>query len=149
MACMMADGSEPVARRIVLLKNIAEDIYELFKKRQRVKGFAFSPDTDAQLTFEMGFPFKETPDQLRALVDVKRDMESDMPMDRLVCGDVGFGKTEIILRAAVKAALGLEAGDGVGASTPFYVTNITIRSKRVAMVEYCQWIACLVMRTLG
>ena len=90
------------------LKNIAEDIYELFKKRQRVKGFAFSPDTDAQLTFEMGFPFKETPDQLRALVDVKRDMESDMPMDRLVCGDVGFGKTEIILRAAVKAALSLK-----------------------------------------
>ena len=73
-----------------------------------MKGFAFSPDTDAQLTFEMGFPFKETPDQLRALVDVKRDMESDMPMDRLVCGDVGFGKTEIILRAAVKAALGLK-----------------------------------------
>ena len=56
----------------------------------------------------MGFPFKETPDQLRALVDVKRDMESDMPMDRLVCGDVGFGKTEIILRAAVKAALSLK-----------------------------------------
>ena len=87
------------------LKVIAEEIFAMFKLRQTVKGFAYSPDTDGQLAFEMAFPFDETPDQLRAIGDVKKDMESNQPMDRLVCGDVGFGKTEVILRAAVKAAL--------------------------------------------
>ena len=90
------------------LKKIAEEIYAMFKTRQKVTGFSFLPDTDDQLTFEMTFPFKETPDQARAIADVKNDMESDTPMDRLVCGDVGFGKTEVILRAAVKAALNLK-----------------------------------------
>ena len=90
------------------LKKIAEDIYAMFKTRQKVTGFSFLPDTEDQLTFEMTFPFEETPDQARAIADVKKDMESDTPMDRLVCGDVGFGKTEVILRAAVKAALNLK-----------------------------------------
>ena len=71
------------------LKKIAEDIYNMFKTRQKVKGYSFSPDTEDQLTFEMTFPFEETPDQIRAITDVK-DMESDTPMDRLVCGDVGL-----------------------------------------------------------
>ncbi|MEC8677478.1 MAG: transcription-repair coupling factor [Candidatus Margulisiibacteriota bacterium] len=90
------------------LKKIAEDIYAMFKTRQKVTGFSFLPDTEDQLTFEMTFPFEETPDQARAIADVKKDMESDTPMDRLICGDVGFGKTEVILRAAVKAALNLK-----------------------------------------
>ena len=90
------------------LKTLAEDIYEMFKKRQHVQGFAFPPDTDDQLAFEQTFPFKETPDQLNAIRDVKKDMEASRPMDRLVCGDVGFGKTEVMIRAAVKAALNLK-----------------------------------------
>lgn len=87
------------------LKVIAEEIFLMFKLRQSVQGYAFAPDSDDQLSFEMAFPFDETPDQLCAIQDVKKDMESNQPMDRLVCGDVGFGKTEVILRAAVKAAL--------------------------------------------
>ena len=84
---------------------LAADIYQMFKTRQRVKGFAFLPDTEQQLVFEQGFLYEETKDQLTAIHDVKRDMESNRPMDRLLCGDVGYGKTEVLLRAAVKAAL--------------------------------------------
>jgi transcription-repair coupling factor (superfamily II helicase) len=87
------------------LQTMATDIYAMFKKRQSIPGFACGPDCDMQLQFEMTFPYTETPDQLAAIRAVKRDMESNVPMDRLVCGDVGFGKTEIIVRAAVKAAL--------------------------------------------
>tara|TARA_A100001015_G_scaffold286120_1_gene354403 strand:- start:4210 stop:6375 length:2166 start_codon:yes stop_codon:yes gene_type:complete len=90
------------------LKTLAEDIYHMFKKRQTVKGFAHAPDTEDQLLFEQAFPFNETPDQLRATQEVKHDMEANEPMDRLVCGDVGFGKTEVMLRAAVKAVLNLK-----------------------------------------
>ena len=67
-------------------------------------GFAFSPDTDMQISFEQTFPYTETDDQLKSINDVKRDMESPRPMDRLICGDVGYGKTEIALRAAFKCA---------------------------------------------
>ncbi|MEK9727032.1 MAG: transcription-repair coupling factor [Candidatus Margulisiibacteriota bacterium] len=90
------------------LKVIAEDIYNMFKQRQNITGYSFPVDTDDQLAFEMTFPFDETPDQHRAILDVKRDMERSIPMDRLVCGDVGFGKTEVMVRAAVKAALNLK-----------------------------------------
>jgi transcription-repair coupling factor (superfamily II helicase) len=90
------------------LTELAQGIYDMAKRRQRVPGFAFSPDTEDQLTFELKCPFKETPDQTRAIQDVKSDMEASTPMDRLVCGDVGFGKTEVILRAAAKAVFNLK-----------------------------------------
>ncbi len=83
--------------------DIAEELLELYIAREQAEGFAFSPDTPWQLEMEAQFPYEETEDQLRAIEDVKRDMESPRPMDRLVCGDVGFGKTEVALRAAFKA----------------------------------------------
>ena len=90
------------------LQALAEDIYQLYKARQQVRGFSFAPDSDEQLAFELACPFKETEDQLAAIRDIKRDMESSRPMDRLLCGDVGFGKTEVIFRAALKAVLSLK-----------------------------------------
>ncbi|GAP63830.1 transcription-repair coupling factor [Ardenticatena maritima] len=83
--------------------DIAEELLELYIAREQAEGFAFSPDTPWQLEMEAQFPYEETEDQLRAIEEVKRDMESPRPMDRLVCGDVGFGKTEVALRAAFKA----------------------------------------------
>ena len=85
--------------------NIAEELIRLYAARQSRKGFAFSKDKLWQKEFEELFPFEETDDQLRAIADTKRDMESDRIMDRLICGDVGYGKTEIALRAAFKAVL--------------------------------------------
>jgi len=76
---------------------------ELYAKRAKSKGFAYEDDTGDQHAFEKGFPYQETPGQLKAIEDVKHDMESEYPMDRLVCGDVGFGKTEVAMRAAFKA----------------------------------------------
>ncbi len=86
------------------VQELANDLLELYAKRQLSQGFAFSPDNEWQRDLEDGFPYAETPDQLRALADVKHDMEQIQPMDRLICGDVGFGKTEVALRAAFKAA---------------------------------------------
>ena len=85
------------------VEEVAQDLVELYAKRQNAKGHAFSPDTVWQREFEEMFPYEETQDQLSAIADVKKDMESDRIMDRLICGDVGFGKTEIALRAAFKA----------------------------------------------
>ncbi|MDD9369159.1 MAG: transcription-repair coupling factor [Acidimicrobiales bacterium] len=82
---------------------IAQELVVLYQKRMSEAGTAFSPDTPWQHEFEEGFPFQETPDQLKAIADVKADMEEAKPMDRLVCGDVGFGKTEVAIRAAFKA----------------------------------------------
>lgn len=84
---------------------VAVELIELQAKRSTVKGFAYSPDKEWQGELEKLFPYKETPDQLRATVDVKRDMEAERPMDRLLCGDVGYGKTEVALRAAFKAVM--------------------------------------------
>ena len=86
------------------VKDIAGDLIRLYAKRMRTKGFAFAADSYMQHELEASFLYEDTPDQLRATMDVKRDMEAPRPMDRLVCGDVGFGKTEIAIRAAVKAA---------------------------------------------
>ncbi len=85
------------------IKDIAKDLIALYAKRMTEKGFAFSADTYLQEALEASFIYEETPDQLKAIDDVKNDMEKDVPMDRLVCGDVGFGKTEIAIRAAFKA----------------------------------------------
>ncbi|MBQ9216240.1 MAG: transcription-repair coupling factor [Prevotella sp.] len=86
------------------IKDIARDLIKLYAKRRREKGFAFSHDSYLQHELEASFLYEDTPDQLKATQDVKADMEKDRPMDRLVCGDVGFGKTEVAVRAAFKAA---------------------------------------------
>ena len=87
------------------LREVAQNLIELYAKRKNAKGFAYSPDTAWQKQFEDDFPYTETDDQLRCIEEVKQDMEKEMPMDRLLCGDVGYGKTEVAIRAAFKAAM--------------------------------------------
>ncbi|MDR2087254.1 MAG: transcription-repair coupling factor [Dysgonamonadaceae bacterium] len=87
------------------VKDIAKDLILLYSKRRDEKGFAFSPDTYLQKELEASFIYEDTPDQLKATQDVKQDMENSRPMDRLICGDVGFGKTEVAIRAAFKAVV--------------------------------------------
>ena len=86
------------------IKDIARDLIKLYSKRRHEKGFSFSADSYLQHELEASFLYEDTPDQSKATQDVKHDMESNLPMDRLVCGDVGFGKTEVAIRAAFKAA---------------------------------------------
>lgn len=85
------------------IKSVARDLIALYAARKEQPGFAFSPDSYLQHEMEASFAYEETPDQLKAIEQIKADMESDRPMDRLVCGDVGFGKTEVAIRAAFKA----------------------------------------------
>ncbi len=85
------------------VKEIAYDLIKLYAKRKALKGFQFSPDTYLQNELEASFIYEDTPDQIKSTADVKKDMEKEYPMDRLVCGDVGFGKTEVAIRAAFKA----------------------------------------------
>ncbi len=87
------------------VEDLAEMLIDLYAKRKKAKGYKFPEDTDWQLEFEAAFPYEETVDQLKCVEDVKSDMESDQPMDRLICGDVGYGKTEIAMRAAFKAVV--------------------------------------------
>ena len=111
------EGSEPTIARLGSgawerlkertkdkVKDIARELIHLYATRKQQKGFAYSPDGYMQHELEASFLYEDTPDQAKATADVKRDMESPMPMDRLVCGDVGFGKTEVAMRAAFKAA---------------------------------------------
>ena len=86
------------------VKDIAKELISLYAKRKAIKGYAFELDSFLQTELEASFFFEDTPDQVKATIDFKKDMESDTPMDRLICGDVGFGKTEIAIRAAFKAA---------------------------------------------
>ena len=85
-----------------IVKDIAKQLIALYGKRMSTKGYAFEPDGEWQYDFERHFPYEETDDQLRCIEEIKADMERDVPMDRLLCGDVGFGKTEVALRAAFK-----------------------------------------------
>ncbi|MCX7763000.1 MAG: transcription-repair coupling factor [Candidatus Kryptonium sp.] len=87
------------------IKKVARDLIWLYAKRSYVKGFKFSPDNYLQKEMEASFIYEDTPDQRRATIEVKQDMESEKPMDRLICGDVGFGKTEVAIRASFKAVL--------------------------------------------
>lgn len=87
------------------VENVAVGLLELYATRQTVKGFAFEADSPWQQELEAGFPYEETPDQAKAIAEVKYDMEQPKPMDRLLCGDVGYGKTEVALRAAFKAVM--------------------------------------------
>ena len=91
------------ARKVV--QDVADELLKVYALREARPGIAFAPDTAWQQELEASFPFEETPDQVAALAEIKADMESDRPMDRLLCGDVGFGKTELALRAAFKAAM--------------------------------------------
>lgn len=87
------------------VQDIADDLIKLYAEREASKGYAFSKDGPEQREFESSFPYQETEDQLRAIEEIKKDMERDRPMDRLLCGDVGYGKTEVALRAAFKAIM--------------------------------------------
>lgn len=87
------------------VEDIADDLIKLYAERETSKGYAFAKDTDLQREFEAAFPYQETADQLRCIEEVKMDMEKPRPMDRLLCGDVGYGKTEVAIRAAFKAVL--------------------------------------------
>lgn len=98
-----SDWASTKAKARKHVHEIADDLVKLYSARQAAKGFAFSPDTPWQKELEDSFPYQETDDQLAAIADVKADMEKPVPMDRLICGDVGFGKTEVAVRAAFKA----------------------------------------------
>ena len=87
------------------LQEVAKDLIELYARREKAKGFMFSKDTEWQKEFEEKFPYVETEDQLRSIEEMKKDMENEKPMDRLLCGDVGYGKTEVALRGAFKACM--------------------------------------------
>jgi len=98
-----ADWSRATGKARAAARKLAFDLVDLYARRATTTGYAFGPDTPWQHEMEASFPFEETPDQLAAIADVKSDMEADKPMDRLVCGDVGYGKTEVAIRAAFKA----------------------------------------------
>ena len=97
------------------VEDIADDLIDLYAKREMEKGFAFLPDDELQQQFEAAFPYTETPDQLRSTAEIKHDMQQSRPMDRLLIGDVGYGKTEVALRAAFKA---VESGKQVAFLVP-------------------------------
>ena len=99
------DWARAKSRASAAVEDIADKLLEVYAERERAQGFAFDADDATQREFEDAFPYEETADQIRAVEDVKRDMERPQPMDRLICGDVGFGKTEIAIRAAYKAAM--------------------------------------------
>jgi transcription-repair coupling factor (superfamily II helicase) len=98
-----ADWSKATGKARAAARKLAFDLVDLYARRATVTGHAYTADTPWQEEMEAAFPFEETPDQLAAIADVKADMESEKPMDRLICGDVGYGKTEVAIRAAFKA----------------------------------------------
>lgn len=99
------DWTKARTRAKAAAKDLAAGLIKLYAERERQRGYAFPPDDDWQREFEQAFPYEETDDQLRCVKEIKQDMESDRPMDRLLCGDVGFGKTEVALRAVMKCVL--------------------------------------------
>ena len=99
------DWARATAKVKRAVRDMAGELVRLYTVRMSVPGYAFGPDTPWQRELEDAFPYEETPDQLRVIEDVKRDMELPVPMDRLICGDVGFGKTEVAVRAAFKAVM--------------------------------------------
>ena len=122
------------------VKEIAIDLIKLYAKRKAQKGFAYSPDNYLQTELEVSFIYEDTPDQIKTLIDVKRDMESEHPMDRLICGDVGFGKTEVAIRAAFKAVCDSKQVAVLVPTTVLALQHFTTFSERLAdfpcYVEY-------------
>ena len=116
---------------------LADDLINLYAERMKQPGFAFEPDGDLQLEFESEFGYELTPDQAQAVEEIKKDMETPRPMDRLLCGDVGFGKTEVALRACFKAVVCSKKQCAF--SMPYYNSFSTISYNAVAEVpcEYC------------
>ena len=112
------------------VKDIAENLIKIYAERQASKGYAFSPDIDMQNDFERRFPYDETEDQLRCVDEIKNDMEKHCPMDRLLCGDVGFGKTEVALRAAFKCVC-----DGKQAAILVPTTILALQHYRTVMLR--------------
>ncbi|MDX1494666.1 MAG: transcription-repair coupling factor, partial [Longimicrobiales bacterium] len=112
-----------------VIEEMTTELLELYARRQAAKGYAFSPDTRWQMEMESSFLYDDTPDQRKASEDVKRDMESERPMDRLVCGDVGYGKTEVAIRAAFKA---IQDGKQVAVLAP---TTILVEQHRHTFEE--------------
>ena len=100
-----AEWAKTRARVKKAVKDMADELIKLYAKREAAQGYAFGPDTDWQNDFERRFPYDETDDQLRCIREIKDDMEKPSPMDRLLCGDVGFGKTEVAIRAAFKCVM--------------------------------------------
>ena len=100
-----AEWTRAKTRTKAAVKSIAKELTALYAARQKAKGFAFSPDSEWQTEFEERFEYPETEDQLRCIAEIKADMEKELPMDRLLCGDVGFGKTEVAMRAIMKCVL--------------------------------------------
>ncbi|MGH2820452.1 MAG: transcription-repair coupling factor, partial [Actinomycetota bacterium] len=123
------DWAKTKARVRRRAREIAQELVDLYAKRLRAKGFGFGADTPWQRELEDSFPYEETPDQMRAVDEVKDDMERPLPMDRLVCGDVGYGKTEIAVRAAFKA---VAAGKQVAVLVP---TTILAQQHHATFVE--------------
>jgi transcription-repair coupling factor (superfamily II helicase) len=111
------------------IEEMTVELLELYARRQTAEGFAFSPDTKWQMEMESSFLYDDTPDQRQAAIDVKRDMESPRPMDRLLCGDVGYGKTEVAIRAAFKA---VQDGKQVAVLAP---TTILVEQHRHTFAE--------------
>lgn len=100
-----SDWKRTTARAAKAITELAEELLRLYAQRQIVEGYAFSPDGQLQKDFEAAFPYEETPDQLKSIAEIKADMERSQPMERLLCGDVGYGKTEVAIRAAFKAVV--------------------------------------------
>src|SRR5207249_2587214 len=119
----------------------AEELLKIYSLREARPGIAFAPDTAWQQELESTFPYEETPDQVAALAEIKADMESDRPMDRLLCGDVGYGKTELAMRAAFKAAM---AGKQVAVLVPTTVlAEQHLETFRERMAEFPVRIECV------
>lgn len=114
------------------VQDVAEDLLRLYSQKEARPGFAFSPDVPWQAELEMSFPYEETPDQLNALAEIKADMESERPMDRLLCGDVGFGKTELALRAAFKAVMSGKQVAVLAPTTVLVQQHFQVFSQRLA-----------------
>lgn len=100
-----SDWKKTTAKAAKAITELAEELLRLYAQRQIIPGHAFAPDSSMQRDFEEEFPYEETPDQLKAIAEIKADMEKPQPMERLLCGDVGYGKTEVAMRAAYKAVL--------------------------------------------
>ena len=126
-------GSRRAARQV------AGELLHLYALRQATQGYGFSEDGEWQVRFEMAFPYEETEDQLRAIDAVKDDMESDQPMDRLICGDVGYGKTEVALRAAFKSSRWTASRSWCWCPPPSSPSSTTARSGSVSRSSRSRW----------